>query len=78
MTSACQLGYKTTPMGYFLCVLGMVFIVEAVPYILFPGKVKSFALFIQDVRNGRLQAAGIVAAFIGLLIIYLGRNLAGM
>ena len=65
-------------MGYFLCVLGMVFVVEAVPYILFPGKVKSFARYMQEVRNGRLQAAGIIAAFIGLLIIYLGRGMAGM
>jgi uncharacterized protein YjeT (DUF2065 family) len=56
----------------------MVFVIEAVPYILFPGKVKSFALFIQEVRTGRLQAAGIVAAFIGLLIISLGRGMAGM
>jgi len=78
LTSVGQFGYKTTPMSYFLCVLGMVFVVEAVPYILFPGKVKSFALFIQEVRTGRLQAAGIVAAFIGLLIISLGRGMAGM
>lgn len=65
-------------MSYFLCVLGMVFIVEAVPYILFPGKVKSFALYIQELSNGRLQAAGIIAAFIGLLVIYLGRGMPGM
>lgn len=78
MTAACHLGYKTKPMGYFLCVLGMVFIVEAVPYILFPGKAKSFAQYLQEVRNGRLQAAGIIAAFAGLLIIYVGRCMAGM
>jgi len=78
LTTTCHLGYKTTPMGYFLCVLGMVFIVEAVPYILFPGKVKSFAQYLQVVRNGRLQAAGIIAAFTGLLIIYVGRCMAGM
>lgn len=78
MTAACHLGYKTTLMDYFLCVLGMVFIVEAVPYILFPEKVKLFARYMQEVRNGRLQAAGIIAAFIGLLVIYLGRGMAGM
>lgn len=78
MTYTCQHDYKTTPMGYFLSVLGMVFIVEAVPYILFPGRVKSFARLIQEVRNGRLQAAGIIAAFIGLLVVYAGRTMAGM
>jgi uncharacterized protein YjeT (DUF2065 family) len=60
-------------MGYFLSVLGMVLIIEAVPYVLFPGQVKSFAQFIHAVPNGRLQAVGVVAAFIGLLVIYLGR-----
>lgn len=65
-------------MDYFLSVLGLVFIVEAVPYMLFPGKVKSFAQYIQKVRNGRLQALGIIAAFTGLLIIYVGRRMAGM
>ncbi|MCU0577172.1 MAG: DUF2065 domain-containing protein [Desulfobacterota bacterium] len=54
------------------------FIVEAVPYMLFPGKVKSFAQYIQKVRNGRLQAVGIIAAFSGLLIIYVSRRMAGM
>ena len=65
-------------MDYFLSVVGLVFIVEAVPYMLFPGKVKSFAQYIQKVRNGRLQAVGIIAAFSGLLIIYVGRRKAGM
>jgi uncharacterized protein len=65
-------------MNYFLSVIGMVFIVEAVPYILFPGKVKTFAQFVHAVPDSKLQAAGIIAAFAGLLIIYLGRQVIGM
>ena len=65
-------------MDYFLSVIGMVFIVEAVPYILFPAKVKTFAQFIHTVPNSKLQATGIIAAFTGLLIIYLGRHAVGM
>ncbi|HVN72956.1 MAG TPA: DUF2065 domain-containing protein [Desulfomonilia bacterium] len=61
-------------MGYFLSVLGMVFIVEAVPYILFPERVKSFTQYVHTVPNSRLQAAGIIAAFAGIIIIYLGRH----
>ncbi len=78
MTAPGRLGKNTTPMSYFLCVIGMVFIVEAVPYILFPGKVKAFARSMQEIPSGRLQAAGLVVAFAGLLVIYLGRQLAGM
>lgn len=65
-------------MGYFLSVVGMVFILEAVPYILFPSKVKDFARSIETVSNGMLQAAGLVAALVGLLVVALGRSLSGM
>jgi uncharacterized protein len=65
-------------MSYFLSVIGMVFIIEAVPYILFPSKVKTFAQFVHTVPNSRLQATGIIAAFAGLLIIYLGRRFIGI
>lgn len=58
-----------------MSVIGMVLVLEAVPYILFPGRVKSFAQFIHTVPNGKLQAAGIIAAFTGILIIYAGRHL---
>jgi uncharacterized protein len=65
-------------MSYFLSVIGMVFIIEAVPYILFPAKVKTFAQFVHMVPNSKLQATGIIAAFAGLLIIYVGRHVIGM
>lgn len=78
MTRRQGVGYKSGAMGYFLSVLGMVFIVEAVPYILFPAKVKSFARSVQDIKDGTLQAAGLVAALVGLLVIALGRGMTGM
>ncbi len=78
MTFPHDLRYKTTPMGYFLSVLGMVFIVEAIPYILFPRKLKIFAQFMSTVSEGAIQIVGILAACAGLIIIYLGRLLGGM
>ena len=65
-------------MEYFLCVLGMVFIIEAVPYIAFPGKVKELAQFIHTIPDKTLQIIGIVVAFAGIAIIYLGRHLGGI
>ncbi len=64
-------------MEYFLCVVGMVFIVEAVPYIAFPNKVKEFAQYIHTVPDRILQVLGIIAALAGIAIIYLGRHLGG-
>ena len=65
-------------MEYLLCVLGMVFIIEALPYIAFPGKVKDFAQAIHTVPNRTLQIVGIIVAFAGLGIIYIGRHMGGM
>ncbi len=64
-------------MEYFLCVLGMVFIIEALPYIAFPGKVKEFAQAIHTIPNRTLQILGIIVAFAGLGIIYIGRHIMG-
>lgn len=78
MTFPPHLRYKTRPMDYFLSVLGMVFIVEAVPYILFPRKLKEYAQFVNTVPDGTLQVVGIFAACAGLVVVYLGRHLGGM
>jgi len=56
----------------------MVFIIEAVPYIAFPGKVKELAQFIHTIPDKTLQIIGIVVAFAGVAIIYLGRHLGGI
>lgn len=65
-------------MEYFLCVLGMVFIVEAVPYIAFPKKVKELAQFIHTIPDRTLQIVGVIVAFAGIAIIYFGRHVGGM
>ncbi len=64
-------------MDYFLSVLGMVFIIEAVPYMAFPSKVKVFARYVESVPDKTLQIIGILAACAGLAVIYLGRHLDG-
>lgn len=64
-------------MEYFLSVLGMVFIIEALPYIVFPGKVKNIAQYIAEIPNKTLQILGIIMAFSGIAIIYIGRRLIG-
>ncbi|MDT8272784.1 MAG: DUF2065 domain-containing protein [Desulfomonilia bacterium] len=65
-------------MDYFLCVLGMVCVIEAIPYIIFPHKMKEFALYMQTLPEKTLQLIGIIVAFTGIGILYLGRHLGGM
>ncbi len=65
-------------MEFFLCVLGMVFVVESLPYIAFPSKIKILARQVEGISEKHLQIFGIIAAFTGLGIIYVGRSLGGM
>lgn len=64
-------------MDYFLSVLGMVFIIEALPYMAFPSKVKGCARYIETMPNRTLQIIGIILAFAGLATIFLGKHMGG-
>lgn len=62
-------------LAYFLCVIGMVFIIEAVPYILFPKGLKLAARHIDKIPVIWIQITGLLCALAGLVIVYFGRNL---
>ncbi|HON59973.1 MAG TPA: DUF2065 domain-containing protein [Smithella sp.] len=61
-------------MKFFLCVLGMVFIVEGVPYFLFPEKLKIYLSKITSVSDSTLRFLGLTAMIAGLILLYFGRN----
>lgn len=58
----------------FLCVLGMVFIIEGLPYFIFPEKLKTYLLKITTMPDSTLRFMGISAMVIGLILLYFGRN----
>ena len=60
-------------MEYFLCVLGMVFIIEGLPYFAFPDKVKSYIMKLQELPDSVLRVLGLSAIVTGLILIYFGR-----
>ena len=61
-------------MEYFLCVLGMVFIIEGLPYFAFPEKVKSYIMKLKEMPDSTLRILGFSAIVTGLILIYFGRN----
>ena len=61
-------------MDYFLCVLGLVFIIEGLPYFLFPEKLKTYMLKIIELPPGTLRFLGISSMIAGLILLYLGRR----
>ena len=61
-------------MKYFLCVLGMVFIIEGLPYFAFPEKLKAYLTKVLDMPDSTLRMLGMFAMITGLLLVYLGRT----
>ena len=61
-------------MEYFLCVLGMVFVVEGLPYFGFPEKMREMMRFLEEQDDSTLRTMGGVIMLIGLTILFLARR----
>ena len=61
-------------MEFFLCVLGMVMIVEGLPYFAFPDKMKTWVGKIIVSPDSSLRRFGLVLMVVGLSLIYLGKR----
>ena len=59
---------------FFLCVIGMVLVLEGLPYFAFPEKLKSLYLKMQEDSDTNLRMIGFLAMVIGLLLVYLGTS----
>ncbi len=64
-------------MEFFLCVIGMVMIIEGVPYFAFPEKMKVWIKQVIEMSDSSLRWFGFWIMLIGLFLIYLGKRLAG-
>lgn len=61
-------------MEFFLCVVGMVMIIEGLPYFIFPAKMKVWIQKILVTPEGALRRLGLVLMAGGLLLVYFGRR----
>ncbi|MBA4366117.1 MAG: DUF2065 domain-containing protein [Desulfobacterium sp.] len=62
-------------MTFFLCVIGMVMILEGLPYFAFPEKIKFFILKITDTPDQTLRVIGLLLMLSGLGLVYLGKQI---
>jgi len=60
-------------MKFFLCVLGMVMIIEGLPYFAIPDKMKIWVQKLLEIPDGALRKFGFVLMVIGLFMVYLGK-----
>ena len=61
-------------MKFLFCVIGMVLIIEGLPYFAFPDKIKSYLMKVYDTPEGTLRIMGLVSVILGLALVYLGRS----
>jgi uncharacterized protein len=61
-------------MDFFLCVLGMVMIVEGLPYFLAPQKMKQWIRTMLDMPETYLRKLGLAVMLAGLFLVYLGKR----
>lgn len=61
-------------MEFFLCVIGMVMIVEGLPYFAAPSRMKGWIMKMGELPNTTLRVMGFVLMLAGLGLCYLGRS----
>jgi len=61
-------------MKYFLCVIGMVMIVEGLPYFAFPEKMKSWMVKVIEMHENTLRITGLLLMAMGIFLVFLGRR----
>ena len=65
---------KRNQMKFFLCVIGMVMIVEGLPYFAFPEKMKFWVQKVLEMPDSALRKFGLVLMITGLWMIYMGKG----
>ncbi|MGD9332242.1 MAG: DUF2065 domain-containing protein [Desulfobacterales bacterium] len=66
--------HKRCPMKFFICVLGMVMIIEGLPYFAVPAKMKTWMLQIQEIPDETLRRFGLILMVVGLGLAYFGKT----
>ena len=60
-------------MKFLFCLLGLVLVVEGLPYLAFPDKMKKYLGQIQQIPDDHLRIIGFLAMCCGLLLTYFFR-----
>ena len=61
-------------MEFFLSVIGMVMVVEGLPYFAFPSRMKIWMRQLLEVPDATLRILGLLLMLTGYLCVYFGRR----
>ncbi len=62
-------------MKFFLCVIGMVMIVEGLPYFAVPDKMKNMIRMVIELQDRSLRGFGGFLMILGIIVVYIGKCL---
>ena len=57
-----------------MCVMGMVMIIEGLPYFAFPDRIKSWLEKVSEFSEKTLRGFGFALMLFGLVLIYFGKE----
>lgn len=61
-------------MKLFFCLLGLVLVIEGLPYFAFPDRMKSWIGKIQEIPDSQLRIMGFFAMCTGLVLVYIFKS----
>ncbi|MBI5789230.1 MAG: DUF2065 domain-containing protein [Candidatus Schekmanbacteria bacterium] len=64
-------------MDFFVCALGLVLILEGMPYFISPPQMKRFIRHLLEMPDEQLRKVAFFSMLLGLLLVYLGRKFCG-
>jgi len=61
-------------MNELLTVVGLILVLEGLPYFAFPERFKTWILKVVEMPEGQLRIYGLVSMLIGLLLVFVARR----
>jgi uncharacterized protein YjeT (DUF2065 family) len=61
-------------MSELLTVIGLILVLEGLPYFAFPERFKTWILKVVEMPEGQLRIYGLVSMLIGLLLVFVARR----
>jgi len=61
-------------MKFFLCVIGMVMVVEGLPYFAVPDKMKNMVKMLLELPDKSIRRFGGFLMILGLILVYIGKR----
>ena len=61
-------------MKFFLVVIGMVMIIEGLPYFAFPHRMKAWIHKVLELPEKNLRTFGFLLMLVGLVMVYVGKR----